>query len=171
MGKDNDYRVGYGKPPSEHQFKKGKSGNRRGRPSKRPRYAPDEPLDFKRSLVAALQSKLTIVENGKKKQVTMMDAINKVLVTLAAQGDKTAIREVLSAVRPLREELFADRTNENYEYWIKRMQHEARKEAAEWFEMMGIQCPESLVSALNRTKQHKYPGAGNGRSNSDHRKR
>ena len=27
-----DYEVGYGKPPKEHRFKKGQSGNPRGRP-------------------------------------------------------------------------------------------------------------------------------------------
>jgi hypothetical protein len=127
MGKD--YSVGYGKPPSKHQFEKGKSGNPRGRPRKRPRYAPDEPLDFKRSLIAELQSKITIVENGKKKQITKMEAINKVLVVRAAQGDKTAMRQLLPFVQALPEELFVDRGNEVYEYWMARV----RKEATEQF--------------------------------------
>ena len=30
----DDYEVGYGKPPKEHRFKKGKSGNPAGRPKK-----------------------------------------------------------------------------------------------------------------------------------------
>jgi hypothetical protein len=126
MGKD--YSIGYGKPPSKHQFEKGKSGNPRGRPRKRPRYAPDEPLDFKRSLIAELQSKITIVENGKKKQITKMEAINKVLVARAAQGDKTAMRQLLSFVQALPEELFVDRGNEVYEYWMARMRAEAREQ-------------------------------------------
>ena len=31
-GRPHDYKVGYGKPPKEHRFKKGQSGNPRGRP-------------------------------------------------------------------------------------------------------------------------------------------
>ena len=33
-GKDEDYPVGYGKPPAAHRFQKGQSGNPRGRPRK-----------------------------------------------------------------------------------------------------------------------------------------
>lgn len=32
---DDDYKVGYGKPPKHSQFKPGQSGNRKGRPRKR----------------------------------------------------------------------------------------------------------------------------------------
>lgn len=35
MKDDPDYEVGYGKPPKHTQFKKGCSGNRKGRPKKR----------------------------------------------------------------------------------------------------------------------------------------
>lgn len=36
MNDEDDYRVGYGKPPKESQFKKGVSGNPTGRPRKVP---------------------------------------------------------------------------------------------------------------------------------------
>ena len=140
MGKD--YSVGYCKPPSKHQFQKGKSGNPRGRPRKRPRYAPDEPLDFKRSLIAELQSEITIVENGKKKQITKMEAINKVLVARAAQGDKTAMRQLLSFVQALPEELFVDRGNKVYEYWMARMRMEAREQFFAEVERITSEHPE-----------------------------
>lgn len=35
MSHDNEYEVGYGKPPKHSQFKKGQSGNLNGRPKKR----------------------------------------------------------------------------------------------------------------------------------------
>jgi hypothetical protein len=33
---DDDYKVGYGRPPLRTRFKKGQSGNRKGRPPKFP---------------------------------------------------------------------------------------------------------------------------------------
>jgi hypothetical protein len=35
MPREPDYEVGYGKPPKDTQFKKGKSGNPRGRVARR----------------------------------------------------------------------------------------------------------------------------------------
>ena len=34
------YEVGYGRPPAEHRFRKGRSGNPRGRPRRDPRALP-----------------------------------------------------------------------------------------------------------------------------------
>ena len=39
MDDKRDYEVGYGRPPKASQFKKGKSGNPRGRPKKDPSIA------------------------------------------------------------------------------------------------------------------------------------
>ena len=37
MGKGSDYEIGYSKPPKQHRFKKGVSGNPAGAPKKQKR--------------------------------------------------------------------------------------------------------------------------------------
>ncbi len=54
-GKGGDYDVGYGKPPKQHQFPKGTSGNPAGAPSKQKR----KPID-----VAAVLNELLAVKNS-----------------------------------------------------------------------------------------------------------
>jgi Family of unknown function (DUF5681) len=56
-----EYDVGYGKPPTKYQFKKGKSGNRSGR-WKQPKPPP---LDFQQNLIAELKSPITITEGDR----------------------------------------------------------------------------------------------------------
>jgi hypothetical protein len=51
-----DYDVGYRKPPREHQFKPGQSGNPKGRPR--------GSKSFTTLLVEELGTKITIQENG-----------------------------------------------------------------------------------------------------------
>ncbi len=71
-GKGGDYDVGYGKPPKEHQFPKGTSGNLAGAPSKRKRKPIDvaavlkEPLTVKNS---GVRTKMHPFEVGVRRQV------------------------------------------------------------------------------------------------------
>jgi len=61
--------VGYGKPPKQHQFKKGVSGNPSGRPRKRP-----STLDIHEMLADELLAPVTVVMNGKKRKMPRMRA-------------------------------------------------------------------------------------------------
>jgi hypothetical protein len=84
MSDDNDdgYKVGYGKPPREHQFKPGQSGNRGGRnPGAR---------GLKTELHDALNRKVSIKVEG---NIVTASALRQSLTTLAlraANGDLKA---------------------------------------------------------------------------------
>jgi Family of unknown function (DUF5681) len=103
MSKQDD--VGYGKPPTKHQFKKGKSGNPSGRP-KRPKLKPL--LDFEQNLIAELKSLVTIIEDGKKKKITKLEAIQKSVIAQALKGDKTATKLVVNYLQKLPKYAFED---------------------------------------------------------------
>lgn len=85
-----DNAVGYGKPPRAHQFKKGESGNPKGRPK--------GALSFKTILSNELGTKLEIKEYGKRRKVSKLEAIIKRLVADALNGNPKALMELLRQV-------------------------------------------------------------------------
>lgn len=82
------YDVGYGKPPAHTRFQKGQSGNPQGRPKGK--------LNLVTVLNRALNEKVTVVEQGKRRSITKLEAAFKQLVNKAVQGDPRAIQQVLS---------------------------------------------------------------------------
>jgi hypothetical protein len=96
------YNVGYGKPPKKHQFQKGKSGNPKGRPKPKPL------LDFQDKLIAELKSPMTIIEHGKKKKVTKLEALIKSIIARALQSEKTATKLLVGLVEQIPKNGFAD---------------------------------------------------------------
>lgn len=60
MSKKKDYEVGYGKPPKATQFKKGQSGNSKGRPRKSE--------NVRTLLRETLNQRVQVRVNGKVKQ-------------------------------------------------------------------------------------------------------
>lgn len=85
----DDERVGYKRPPKEHQFKPGRSGNPRGRP-KGSRSLPEE-------VRAALRKTVVVTEEGRRRRITVVEATLRRLVERAlAKGDLRAIQHILS---------------------------------------------------------------------------
>ncbi|MDQ8699206.1 DUF5681 domain-containing protein [Hyphomicrobium sp. LHD-15] len=82
------YDVGYGKPPKHSRFKRGQSGNPKGRPK------------GARNLDVAVQEELkqlvTVRENGRARRLSKRDVIAKSLVNKAVQGDLKALQLILS---------------------------------------------------------------------------
>jgi hypothetical protein len=80
------YGVGYGKPPKNTQFKKGQSGNPKGRPK--------GTFNLATVLGKALRERVVVNENGQRRTITKLEAAAKQLVNKAASGDLTALRQL-----------------------------------------------------------------------------
>jgi hypothetical protein len=82
---------GYGRPPKHSQFKKGQSGNPRGRPK--------GTSSFKADLAAELREKFAFTENGTARKITKQRAFIKTLTTAAINKDIRAINALLACMR------------------------------------------------------------------------
>ena len=87
MNKRRD--VGYKKPPSEHRFKPGRSGNPRGRPKK-------DRSTLIEVVTNELDRTVTLNEGGKKRVFTKRQLIGTQIVNRAAKGEPWALRVLLS---------------------------------------------------------------------------
>ena len=85
--------VGYRKPPASTRFRKGQSGNPRGRPRNRHR---DIPYD------TVLGQMVTIREDGRERRVTAAEAFLLQLTRKGLQGDSSAARASLQAIENAR---------------------------------------------------------------------
>lgn len=91
MSRDDDYDVGYGKPPKQTRFEKGRSGNPKGRLKGVKTLAV--------ALKEALAERVTVTENGRRRKITKLEAITTQLVNKAATADLTATRLLLGMVQ------------------------------------------------------------------------
>jgi len=78
------------RPRNSGMFQKGKSGNLKGRPKGSKKQKNSTPL-----LESELGTYITIMENGRKKRVTMDAAVHKQLLKMAIEGDIQAMRLVM----------------------------------------------------------------------------
>jgi hypothetical protein len=86
-GNDDDYQVGYGRPPRKHQFQPGQSGNPRGR--KRGARG------VKAQLREQLNEMVEISQNGRTRKVPIKIVVLKSLIAKAAKGDWRAADRVV----------------------------------------------------------------------------
>ena len=86
-------KVGPGHPPKSTRFRKGVSGNPRGRPRK------ERPADSTSAFGVVVDKKLTIDQNGKSREVTIEEALWHKTYQNAIAGNRSAQREVLKMIK------------------------------------------------------------------------
>ena len=82
--------VGYGKPPKNSRFKVGRSGNPKGRPK--------GSLNLATVLQRTLRETIVIDKNGRRQEITKLEAAIVELVGKATSGDGHAIRYLCQLV-------------------------------------------------------------------------
>jgi Family of unknown function (DUF5681) len=111
----SEFEVGFGKPPKGSRFRKGISGNPKGRPKGRRNLAT--------VLAWTLQEKVVINEHGVRRTVTKMEAAVKQLVNMAASGDLGALRHLTALVGAAERQAPGSRTTELGDADLKVMQN------------------------------------------------
>jgi len=94
--KKGDYEVGYGRPPVEHRFSKGTSGNPAGRPTRKrqPKFESGASFVWGR-YIKLLTQKVFITEGGKRKKVAIMDVLITKQIQNALKGDAAGLTALL----------------------------------------------------------------------------
>ena len=98
---DDEYKVGYGKPPVHTRFRKGQSGNPGGRP---------RGVTAGRATALALKEAYRLVTVREGDKVMALPAIQAVLrsqVALAAKGNGPAQRTVIATIQEIEREIEA----------------------------------------------------------------
>ena len=82
-----NYDVGYGRPPLQHRFRKGHSGNPKGKEPKR--------KNLKTELLEELATKILVNDGGQQRKISKQSIIVKRMVSDAAKGDAKARDQLL----------------------------------------------------------------------------
>lgn len=86
---DPSYRVGYGRPPVDTRFQKGRSGNPRGRPRTRKNLAT--------MAREVLQQPVVVMVNGRRRTVPALQAVlHRLLARGLKDGDPRALASILA---------------------------------------------------------------------------
>lgn len=88
-----DYRVGYGRPPKEHQFKPGRSGNPRGRPN----GAKSEDTIVR----TVINRRVGLSLGGKARSVPLLEAVWTKIADDALKGNAKAQSLITNRARAL----------------------------------------------------------------------
>lgn len=93
MSDEESKNAGYGRPPVRNQFKKGQSGNPKGRPKGAKNFAT--------ALSTELNGRMVVSENGKRRKISRREVIAKQLVNRAVSGDPKALPILFNETRAL----------------------------------------------------------------------
>lgn len=129
-GNSSDYEVGYKKPPKKNRFRKGKSGNPRGRPK--------GAQNLTGIMNDLLEKPVTVVIEGVKQQMAGRNALAFKIFEKALKGDARAIEILREADREITHELLKE-------------QQQAEGETSK------TQTDKEIIDHFLRTHTHRSP--------------
>lgn len=88
---DEDYKVGYGKPPKHTRFEKGRSGNAKGRPK--------GSVNVATLLGQLLNERIPVTQNGRTQKRSRLELMLITSTNKAVKGDIKALASVFSLMQ------------------------------------------------------------------------
>jgi hypothetical protein len=95
-GKDEDFEVGYRRPPKHTRFRAGQSGNPRGRPRGQANLVTD--------VLRELAEQIRVREGSRERSVTKQRAMVKALVAKSLKGEARAAALLIGLLTKLADE-------------------------------------------------------------------
>jgi hypothetical protein len=120
---EEDYEVGYRKPPVATRFQKGRSGNPSGRPKKSARS-----LDLGLILEGIENEEIIVVDNGKRKPMKKAEIHFRQQFTKAINGDLKTARLLVQ----MAEEYFAPEASADWETEVIGVTEAKRRFGSNW---------------------------------------
>ena len=129
---ESDYKVGPGKPPLRTRFKKGQSGNPRGR----------SPKNLATLLADALNEKVYVTIDGRRRKITKREAIVTQMVNKSASADLRATKMLIDMPKDVEQSAgvaspppspppFTEADEMVVEQLVERIRHQVLQEIAE----------------------------------------
>jgi len=105
------YQIGYRRPPEQHRFKKGVSGNPGGRPAKAQRASPPNPAyaELDDILLKEALRPITVRENDELIEMPMIQAVLRSLGVAAVKGHHRSQLALTTMVKSVQSARFEDR--------------------------------------------------------------
>ena len=90
LSENDEYEVGYRKPPKTSRWRKGQSGNKRGRPK--------GARDLRTDLIEELGEAIGVKEQGVSRRISKQRAVIKAMTAKAVQGDTRAGNALINLI-------------------------------------------------------------------------